>query len=143
MREKRTPFAEQFRPIIAAAMDDGWTTMQLRDAFEQVVEIERDARMNAVAAKTYGRAAAIEDEPATTNTTPQAAALVARHKLPRGTYGVATDTAPLVNQVGNAFDAVAHALATGKTCRLYRNADGWRFVGVIHPDGSFIDERAS
>lgn len=57
-----TPFAEQMRPIIAAAMDGGWTTGDLRDAFEQVVEFERDARMNAVAAKVYGRSAHEYDE---------------------------------------------------------------------------------
>lgn len=144
MTTSNTPIAEQFRPIIAQAMDEGWTTMDLRDAFEQVVEIEREARMNAVAAHTYGpRSAEIEDEPATKNTTPQAAAVVANHKLPRGHYGIATPLQLDVTHVGSSFDAVAAALKTGEPTRLYRRADGWRFVGIVQPDGSFADERTS
>jgi hypothetical protein len=79
---------------------------------------------------------------ATTSTTPEAAAIVARHKLPRGAYGIGTPSGS-VNHVGSAFDAVAKALATGEETRLYRNAFGWRLVGIVHADGRFTDERKS
>lgn len=78
--------------------------------------------------------------PATTDTTLEAAAIVARHKLPGGKYGIGTPSGR-VTYVGSAFDAVAAALATGEDSRLYRQAFGWRFVGVVKPDGTFVDER--
>jgi hypothetical protein len=81
--------------------------------------------------------------PATTKTTPEAAAIVSAHKLPRGVYGISHEGTGVVHNHGSAFDAVAAALARGMDHRLYRMADGWRFVGIVHADGRFTDERAS
>lgn len=138
MQAKSTPFAEQVRPIIAAAMDEGWTTMQMRDMFEQVVEIERDARMQREAERLYGPAAKSMDA------TPSAVAIVAKAKLPRGQYAITRPDEMAPVPQGSAVRAVEAALAAGQDCRLYRLADGWRFVGIIeHDTGHFIDERAS
>jgi hypothetical protein len=88
-----------------------------------------------------------EDSPATTHTTPQAAAIVSGANLPRGVYGIAPYGTGIIDSAGSAFDAVAAALARmrdrprGGAQLLYRNADGWRFVGIIHADGRFTDER--
>lgn len=137
MPDKRTPFAEQIRPIIAAAMDDGWTTGDLRDAFEQVAEFERDERMHREAKRLYGPAAKSMDS------TPSAVAIVAKAKLPRGQYAITGPNEMAPVHKGSAIRAVEAALASSETCRLYRLADGWRFVGIIQADGRFVDERAS
>lgn len=83
----------------------------------------------------------VDDAPATTKTTPQAAAIVANAKFPRGVYGISEEGTGVVHNHGSAFDAVAAALARGRDHRLYRMADGWRFVGIVHADGRFTDER--
>jgi hypothetical protein len=31
----------------------------------------------------------------------------------------------------------------GDRARLYRRADGWRFIGIVTYDGRFVDERVS
>lgn len=135
MQAKGIPFAEQMRPIIAAAMDEGWSTGDLRDAFEQACEIERDARMQREAARLYGPAAKSMDA------SPSAVALVAKAKLPRGEYAITQPDEMAPRHVGKAIRTVAAALATGVDCHLYRLDSGWRFVGIVHPNGTFTDER--
>ena len=135
MQAKSTPFAEQVRPIIAAAMDEGWTTGDLRDMFEQVCEIENDARMQREAARLYGPAAKSMDA------SPSAVAIVAKAKLPRGEYAITAPGEMAPRHIGKAIRTVEAALASGVECRLYRLDSGWRFVGVVHPDGTFTDER--
>ena len=70
-----------------------------------------------------------------------AAVTVANAKLPRGVYGIGEEGTGVVHNHGSAREAVAAALARGRDHRLYRMADGWRFVGIVHADGRFTDER--
>lgn len=136
MRDKRTPITDQFRPIIAQAFDDGWDEMSLRADFEQAVNDEKNARMHREAARLYGPAAKSMDA------SPSAVAIVAQAKLPRGQYAITRPNEMAPVHKGAAIRTVEAALATGETCRLYRLADGWRFIGIVHADGRFTDERS-
>ena len=42
------------REIVASAMDGGWTTLEIRDMFDRVIQEENDARRAEAARKLYG-----------------------------------------------------------------------------------------
>lgn len=69
-----------------------------------------------------------------------AAEIAKKAQLPRGTYGLADGTERIV-AYGSAVKALATAIESSAPSRLYRLADGWRYVGEISADGRFVDHR--
>lgn len=137
MQAKSTPFGDQARPIIAAAIDDGMTSREIVAAFAEAVEAEVDARTQATARRLYGPAAKALDA------SPVAVSIVASAKLSRGKYGIAFEDGGSIVEQGAAARVISVALETGETCRLYRDDSGWRFIGIVQPDGTFVDERSN
>jgi hypothetical protein len=131
------PIAEQFGSVIAEAMDEGWTEVDIVTEVKRAAAIESERRTQETARKLYGPAAKALDA------SPAAVAIVAAAKLPLGQYAITRPTEMAPVHKGAVVRAIDAALATGETCRLYRLADGWRFVGIVHADGRFTDERAA
>jgi len=70
----------------------------------------------------------------------QAREIVSAAHLPRGKYGTSRGRGK-ITLWRDAVSAISCALAFRDATRIYRLADGWRFVGLITHDGKFVDER--
>jgi hypothetical protein len=76
------------------------------------------------------------------NTIPeQAREIVRAARLPSGKYGTSRGRGK-ITLWRDSVSAISCALAFHDATRIYRLADGWRFVGIITHDGQFVDERA-
>jgi len=75
-----------------------------------------------------------------TTTPDRAREIVRTAELPSGKYGTSRGKGK-ITAWRDAVSAISCAIAYHDATRLYRLADGWRFVGIITHDGKFVDER--
>lgn len=74
------------------------------------------------------------------NTEEKAREIVRSYRLPKGRYGTSRGKG-VITSWRDPVSAIMIAIAHHDATRIYRLADGWRFVGIITHDGRFVDER--